>query len=849
MAFASPPPADALAWDENLLATAAGLYAEGEWAPLAYLYQRASDLAWKGGHPRQACRLLLAERTLAVILGDQSRLLECTYFLAQRHRLQASFTAAEFWNLTLLRAPLTAESAVMHVAALRELAAISEVASQYRRGIVACDRADEVARRFRDTPGMSAARVKTMLQRAVLLRLEGSYGAAAEVLRQAAGQAEAGGVDELTKGLVRLRDGGLQTVLGRAVPALAAYQAAAAHFTGVSEHNLLIAQRAQVAPLRALGRLDEALALTTVLADRFAADAAPFRLGQVLLERAEVLTERGDDEEALRTLERARPIFASDDTLEGLRWRTQLARALIRRGAAMTAAEAAQAVEHLAAVLDHGSEPGRGDVTRVMHALHALSMLPEVAAVPYQLRIASCRAAVLAADLQRGALTEPAQRWSVHGEREEVYAAAVLLHAAAGDAAEVARITEAGRADLLNQLIAAGTGKRSGQLTGLPIAESPGGEERTARLLTAARAIAAWLADGVSATRPLPAEATVSLPVGDNLGAGSAADALADVIVSSQLAHNGEEWRVTLAIRWRGADWQLAHAVAPAPVAALLDRLAAGRALPERGISARTWEHLGALLLPDPRLWAPSGPGPARQVLICPDPRLWQLPYAALTRAGTPFVEAAEITLTPSLRTALLLRERALRRRRGTAAPPGQRRPAVTLLDPHLPGHDAEAKALSGWPGGQRAVAVLGDLTDGAAHALLYVSGQGDVPGAATTLGPSVTLDELAGAALPPLVFLNGCWSGTAAGRFGQDPLSLAVGALIGGADMVIAGIGRIDSVSSAQVAARALGMIADGAVASAALRLAQCEVRSAHPGLTPFDWAGLHAVGWTPGR
>lgn len=846
MAFASPAPADVVAWDERLLAKAAELYAGREWAPLAYLYQRAADLAWKGGHPRQACRLLLAERTLAAILGDQSRLLECTYFLAQRHRLQTSFTAAEFWNLTLLRAPLTADSAVMHVAALRELATISEVARQYRRGISACDRADEVADRFRDVPGMPAARVKTMLQRAVLLRLEGSYGAAAEVLRQAAGQAEAGGVDELTKGLVRLRDGGIQAVLGRAAPALAAYQAAAAHFAGVSEHNLLIAQRAQVAPLRALGKLDEALAITASLAERFVGDASPFRLGQVLLERAEVLTEKGDDEEALRTLERARPIFASADTLEALRWRTQLARALSRRGAAMTAAEAAQAVEYLAAVLGRGSEPGRGDVTRVMHALHALSVLPGAAAIPDELRIASCRAAVLAADLQRGALTEPVQRWSVHGEREEIYAAAVLLHAAVGDAAEAARITEAGRADLLNQLIAAGTGNWSGQLAGLPIVEAPAGEERAATLLTAARAIAAWLTDGMSAARPLPPEATVGLPVGDSLGAGSAADALADVIISSQLAHNGEEWRVTLAIRWRSADWQLAHAAAPAPAAALLDRLAAGRPLPERGISARTWEQLGALLLPDPRLWVPGGPGRARQVLICPDPRLWQLPYAALTRAGTPFVEVAEVTLTPSLRTALLLRERALG---GAAAPSGRRRPAVTLLDPDLPGHDAEAEALAGWPGGQRAVAVLGDLADGAAHALLYVSGQGDVPGAATKLGPSVTLDELAGATLPSLVFLNGCWSGTAEGRFGQDPLSLAVGALIGGADMVVAGIGRIDSVSSAQVAARALGMIAGGAVASAALRLAQCEVRSAHPELTPFDWAGLHAVGWAPGR
>jgi hypothetical protein len=69
------------------------------------------------------------------------------------------------------------------------------------------------------------------------------------------------------------------------------------------------------------------------------------------------------------------------------------------------------------------------------------------------------------------------------------------------------------------------------------------------------------------------------------------------------------------------------------------------------------------------------------------------------------------------------------------------------------------------------------------------VSGRGAAPGTSQFWPTSVIPEGLAVETLPALL-LNGCWSGTAASRYGRDPLSLAVGSLHGGADTVIAGMG-----------------------------------------------------------
>jgi CHAT domain-containing protein len=105
-------------------------------------------------------------------------------------------------------------------------------------------------------------------------------------------------------------------------------------------------------------------------------------------------------------------------------------------------------------------------------------------------------------------------------------------------------------------------------------------------------------------------------------------------------------------------------------------------------------------------------------------------------------------------------------------------------------------------------------------------------------------MEQLAAHPLPGLVVLNGCWSGAAAGGYGADPLSLALGAVLGGADTAVAGIGAIGSTASALVCEVALGLLGDGLPVCSAIRQAQRSVRDTHPGLGPFEWAGLCAIG-----
>lgn len=205
--------------------------------------------------------------------------------------------------------------------------------------------------------------------------------------------------------------------------------------------------------------------------------------------------------------------------------------------------------------------------------------------------------------------------------------------------------------------------------------------------------------------------------------------------------------------------------------------MASGTPLPPRGVARAVWRALGELL-PAPEIWqgAPEAP---RSVVICPDPRLWHVPYGALLRGDTALVDVAEATLTPSLRTLCLVRGRARQ-----AAPTGRDAGvAGSLLDDALPAHSRERAALDAWPGGHRPLRGLSHVAQLPDPALLYVSGHGAAPGD-TALGPSgVTPDSLATLPLPELLLLVGCWSATAAGRYGRDPLSLTVGGLLGGAD------------------------------------------------------------------
>jgi CHAT domain-containing protein len=260
--------------------------------------------------------------------------------------------------------------------------------------------------------------------------------------------------------------------------------------------------------------------------------------------------------------------------------------------------------------------------------------------------------------------------------------------------------------------------------------------------------------------------------------------------------------------------------------------------MPPRGVTRDLREKLGAFLLPDPLIWAGTIESP-QSVAIVPDPRLWQVPYAALIRGGDYLADVAEVALTPSLRTLQLLLRRVEARDAGRAS----EHPALSNLDSSLPGFAVERKVLDAWPGRHHAVEALAAADPRAA--LLYISGHGTGAGATPQFGPAaISLDALAAVRLPRLVVLNGCWSGTAASRYGQDPLSLAVGALLGGADTVVAGVGRVGSEPSARVGASFVNLVRDGVAPAAALRLAQLALRDAHPDLGPFDWAGLCAIG-----
>jgi hypothetical protein len=627
---------------------------------------------------------------------------------------------------------------------------------------------------------------------------------------------------------VALREGGLEIVLGRGAPALEAYRRAEKHFTGVNRTNLDIVRIRQITCLRAVGELPQALKQADRLEAEFRAERDAYRLGQVLLEKAEVLNDLGDQPAVATTLETARPLYENQTTLEALRWHRHVARNLIA-----TRKDPAAAAQHLAAVLEVASAPERADLTRTMLALSDLLRLSDDVPVPSRLWLTASRAALLAADWQRASLDEPATRWSMHAQREEVYAAAVLLHARTGDAAAVAQIAETGRADVLNQILSGKTAV--GTLEELRVVPAPPEPTTLSKVFEVGAIAATTLRTGQLAA-PMP-----DLPLPGHLPPDTELAEHAEVVVLAQVGTDTSDWWSACTMWTREASWQTRFEVASPAARTLLDTLSRGDQLPQRGITRATWESLGAFLFPHEEIWSGTRDCP-RSVLVCPDPRLWQVPLGALARGGVYLADVAEVLLTPSLRTSGLLAGRSCKRSR---RPTG---PAVSILDPQLPGHDLEHEALNTWPNGH---VQLPDLDLLSQASLLYVNGYGDTAGESASLGHTkITLERLANLSLPPVVVLNGCWSGTAASRYGTDPLSLAVGAVLGDTDTVIAGTGTIGGIGSALVVQHLLPLLSSAAPVCSALRLAQLRVRDEHLELGPFDWVGLCVMGvdtrWT---
>lgn len=806
-------------------------FAEREWTTLAGVYQRAAEQAWRARRYADALRLLLAESGTALRMADRRRFREAVSFLAERHRLCGGFTAAERWNHLLLREPRDASTALIHAQVWREMAALREVAGRYADGVECCRRAVAICASYSDVAGMAARHVKVLLQRAVLERQQGDLAAALRTLGQARDLAADRDLDPFTRGLVALREGGLEITLGRPDVALDAFRRAGRAFDGVSDNNLLLTRLREVACLRAMARSEEALAVTDELVTRFrAAGGSAYRLGQVMLERAEVLEEVGDHDGVAAVLEEIRPYYAESETLEAVRWHRHVARHLIHAGG-----DEVIAARHLANALDVVTRPDRADLTRTMLALHDLARLRRVDVLPSLLWSAVWRAALLAADLQRTPLPEPVTRWSMHAQREEVYGAAVLISTEATEPIEAARIAETGRADVLNHVLATSSDQRSATIAAQQI-DLPGPDPALVdRIFAVGRLASETIRSGRMPELP------PSVPLPGELPPPSDLDAMADVVVVITVGESPDGWWSSVLTRTRGGAWQAASRTATPKLVPLVSRLATGEHLPPRGVTRDLWERLGEFLLPDPQIWAGTREAP-QSVAIAPDPRLWHLPHAALLRQGAHLHDVAEVTLTPSLRTLQLLLHRASAA--GSARTvPRSGRSLLSHLDTTLPGFAVEKTALDAWPAGHDELTDLAAVHPGGA--LLYVSGHGSEAGATPQFGPAtISLDTLAASALPRLVVLNGCWSGTAVSRFGQDPLSLAVGALLGGADTVVAGIGRVGSVASAHVGAAFVTLVQDGLPAAAALRLAQRGLRDAHPDLGPFDWAGLCAVG-----
>ncbi|NRN71396.1 Tetratricopeptide repeat-containing protein [Kibdelosporangium sp. 4NS15] len=525
---------DVLAEPERILTgkqhqTAAELRGREEFATLAEYYGLLSTRALRSGDYRLAQRLLIAERSVAQRTGDHRRAADAAHHLAQHHRLQARFLVAEIWDRTLLRGDLNEVTAITHARAWRELAAIREVSASYEDGHAFCEGALTVCDRFAHLPELNGARVRTLLQRSMLYRLQGNLDDAVKVVREARRFAEVNTIDAFTDGLVALREGGLELVLGRGAPALDAYQRAEKHFAGISRTNVKVVRIRQITCLRAVGDLTRALGQADLLEAEFRTEPDTYRLGQVLLEKAEVLNELGDQVAVASTLEDARALYENQKTLEALRWHRHVARKLIATGR-----DPAAAARHLAAVLEVASAPGREDLTRTMLALSDLLRLPDTVPIPAQLWLSASRAALLAADWQRISLDEPATRWSMHAQREEVYAASVLLHATADDAPAVAQIAETGRADVLNQILSSETA--IGTLQELRVVPSIADPTMPSKVFEVGTIAAATLRTG-ELVAALPA-----LPLPGGLPSDAELAEQAEVVVLAQVGTDAANW-------------------------------------------------------------------------------------------------------------------------------------------------------------------------------------------------------------------------------------------------------------------------------------------------------------------
>lgn len=767
-------------------------------AALAEMYRQAERRAHRQENPRLRIRALLAEASIEYERTGATPA-EPLYHVAMQHRLSRSPVAAHCWASTLLgRGDVTP----LYQARLwRELAALQEVAGSYEQGLASIERSLAVCALHPHDGLLQTAASQSHLQRSTLLRLSGRYAEARAAIsdaREAAGSSPS----PQTLALLALRTAGLDLVIGHLDEAERGYEEAARLFKGVSPNNRRYALLRQVTCLRGQGQLGAAADLGTRLLDEVTGD--PYRTGQVLLELAEIEMERRHETALTRILERAAPLLSGGDSLESLRWRTLFARSAVVFDHT-DPVRLQQARTALAEVLAIAGRPERRDVTRLLIALHTLAELCSIAGgEPSQLSLLATRSAVIAAELQRTAMTTAEDRWQMKRTREAVYALAALLHSQHGRHADVATVLELGKADLIEQAL----GNSALSLVAASLAStSPAGAQQTlSEALTS-------LTDALSGAG-LQATAMPPLPGSAPFSAGF------DQYLSIGLINDEGVWKAVRALGSRNGAWTSSTVTASPRGSALLTRLIQAPSPDVRGVSNQTWRELGDLLLPEELVDGASG-----SLLVSPDPRLWCLPWPALPFQGAYLVDLGPLTLTPSLQS-----HSALHCRTPTAPPDPQTHPGH--LDDTLCGSELEREALRQW-----------NQSLEPRPGLLYVTGHAASP--ESELGPAkLDFDSLSRGSLPEIVVLNGCWTGVTRPVYGRDPFSLGVGALIGGARYAIAGSGHIGSEASAHVGVDLLRRLSDGHDVASALRLAQVTVRENHPETGPMDWGGLVAVG-----
>lgn len=779
-------------WLADLLVTAG----DDGLAGLTAVYRQAERRAQHRESRVLRIRALLAEASVEFERTGVTPA-ETLYYVVMQHRLARSATAAHYWCAVLLS---RADIAPLYQARLwRELAALHEVDGSYETGLACIKESLAICARHPADGMLQAAASQSHLQRSTLLRLSGRYAEARLAIasaQDAAGPSPA----PFVRGLLALRTAGLDLVIGHLDDAERRYAEAAELFEGVSANNRRYAVLRQVTCLRGQGDWDAAVDLATRLLDDVAGDT--YRTGQVLLELAEVEIERRNETGLTRVLDQAAPLLSEGDGVESLRWRTLLARSAVvfNKSDAATAQRARTA---LGEVLQIASRQGRGDVTRLLMALHTLGELSAVHELPFT-SLHATRAAVLAAEIQRIAMTNTEDRWQMKRTREAVYSLAALLHTQHGRHADTAAVLELGKADLIELAL----GDPALSLLTENLEPSPPWEPQRALAETVALLTESLSDITLSARTMPPLPGTAFPPAGF------------DQSLTIGLIHDERGWTAIRALGSPIATWSSSTVTAPANVSTLLTRLVRSPAPDLRGVSNDTWRQLGRFLIPNEVADSRSG-----SLLVSPDPRLWRIPWPALPLGERYLVDRGPLTLTPSLLSHSALHQR-------TPVPPLGSGSVNAHLDDTLCGSELERDALQRWSESARP-----------RPGLLYITGHASSPESAVG-AERLDFDTLSRAQLPEIVILNGCWTGAARPVYGRDPFSLAVGALIGGAKHAIAGSGHIGSEASAHVGSGLLRHLANGLEVASALRQAQITVRDDRPEAGPLDWGGLVAVG-----